>query len=298
MDHITKIQNAIEFIESHLENDLSVDDICKVAGFSKWHFQMIFSSVTGESLKEYIRKRRLSEAMLKLGDKDKKIIDIAVEAGFESQESFTRAFKLAFGVNPAECRLRGIKNFSIMKKKKITMEYLDHLYKGVAMKPVIKEIKSFTIVGLGTRFISILSPEKNNHILLPQLWQKYIQLQHTIFHRKNAINYGVCFVQPKEQRQHPDECYYIAGAEVTSVENLPLGMEKITIEAGRYAIFTHKGPLNEAIANLEHTMNYIYGSWLPKSGFELRDAPEFELYDERFHPASPESEFDIYIPIK
>jgi AraC family transcriptional regulator len=71
-------------------------------------------------------------------------------------------------------------------------------------------------------------------------------------------------------------------------------MIKKVVPAGRYAVFTHKGKLDK----LEHTMSYIYGSWLPKSGEELREAADLEIYDERFKFGSDDSELDIYIPVK
>ena len=98
----------------------------------------------------------------------------------------------------------------------------------------------------------------------------------------------------KERRNHADECYYIVCAEVDTADEIPDGMEATTISAGRYAVFTHKGKLD----TLEHTLRYIYGAWLLRSGAELRDVPDLEIYDERFIPDSDESEFDICIPVK
>ena len=298
MNHLEKIKRAIDYIECHLNVDLLIDDIAQEAHFSRWHFQMIFNSTVGDTVKEYIRKRRLSEALMSLADDQNKIIDVALAAGFESQESFTRAFKNYFGLNPAECRKKGIDQIQYMKKKKITMDYLDHLYKGVNMEPIFKNVETFTVAGFGNRFISVLSEEKNNHIVIPKLWNQFIPQQNLLTKRKSTSNFGVCFCLPKDERKHPEECYYIAGAEIDDNETLPTGMEKVTISSGKYAVFTHKGPLDEAVSNIGHTMNYIYGSWLPKSGCELRDAPDFELYDHRFHPTAENSEFDIYIPIK
>lgn len=292
MEHLQQIQQAIDFIEGNLENDLSSDSIAQVAGFSKWHFQMIFSSAVGDSLKEYIRKRRLSAAASALGETNKKIIAIAMDAGFESQESFSRAFKQMFGKNPGECRKEGIKSVMSLRKPKVTMEYLDHLYKGINMQPLIKQTHEMKIVGMGSKFISTLSPDHDNLNVIPALWGKYVPRSHEIINRLSWVDVGVCF-DPGKEKSHPDECFYIAGTEVKNFEQIPEGMMSMTIPAGKYAVFTHKG----TIQKLPMTMKYIYGSWLPKSGEKLRDAPDLEIYDQRFKADSEISELDIYIPL-
>lgn len=293
MEHLGQLQRAIDYIEDHLDGDLSTDLIAKVAGFSKWHFQMVFSSAVGDTLKEYIRKRRLTAAMVTLGTTERRIIEIALEAGFESQEAFTRAFKTMFGKTPGDCRNEGVKSLMSLNKPRITMEYLDHLYGGISMQPFFKHIEEKKVIGMGSKFISTLSPDHDNEKVIPALWDKYISRSHEIPSRLGSVNFGICF-KDGAAKSHPDECCYIAGAEVKSLDKIPGGMMAMTIPAGKYAIFTHKGRLEK----LSFTMKYIYGSWLPKSGEKLRDAPDLEIYDQRFNPDSEDSEFDICIPIE
>jgi AraC family transcriptional regulator len=294
MDHLRQIQRAVDYIEDHLYEDLSVGTIAKVAGFSKWHFQMVFSSAVGDTLKEYIRKRRLTAAIIALGTTERRILDIALDAGFESQESFTRAFKTMFHKTPGDCRKGNAKSVMFRNKPKITMEYLDHLYRGVNMEPVLQFVEEKKVIGIGARFISALSPDRNNSTVIPHLWAEYNPRGQEISARLSFADMGVvvCIDDAKE-KSHPDECYYMACAEVTSTEEIPQGMTTMTIPAGNYAVFTHRG----TIAKIDFTMNFIYGSWLPKSNRKLREAPEMEVYDHRFRPNSDESEFDIYIPI-
>ena len=294
MEHLDQIHRAIDFIENNLGTDISVDDIAREAAFSRWHFQIVFSSVVGETVKEYIRKRRLSNSLNLLKLTDQRLIDISLEAGFESQEAYTRAFKNQFGITPGEYRKNGAKDYMILHKAKITMDYLDHLYGGINMQAIFKTLPQFEVVGLGTKFISILSPEKNNHIVIPKLWDEYLSRQKEITSRAKPYDLGVCIPVGNDMlKAHPDECFYLACTEVKNFKDVPKGMITKSIPAGEYAVFTHKGPLSK----LDHTMNYIYGSWLPKSGRKLREAPDLELYDQRFNPNSERSEFDIYIPI-
>lgn len=292
MTHLEQIQKAVDYIENHLDGDLQVDSIAKIAGFSRWHFQTVFSAAVGDSLKEYIRARRLSKAMMELGS-EKRILEIALDAGFESQESFSRAFKLMFGMTPGDCRKKGVTT-SYPKKLRITMEYLDHLYGGINMEPKLVNVQEKKVLGFAGKFISVLSPEKNNIVVIPKLWQSFMPRKNEIKNRISEANLGLCFEVPADQKEHVAECMYIAGTEVSDFTEIPAGMQSYTIPAGEYAIFTHVGPLN----TFEMTMNFIYGSWLPKSGRKLRSAPDFELYDHRFKLDAADSEIDVYIPIE
>ena len=301
MDHIARVQRAVDFIEAHLREDLPTEAIARVAGFSMWHFQRIFGSVVGDTLKDSVRKRRLTCALQELTSTDRRILDIALDFQFESQEAFTRAFKGAFGVNPGRCKRQvkaGQENLLplLAGKPKITIEYLDHLYRGITMHPKFVMTQEKKVIGMNTRFISIMSPERNNFDILPKLWRDYLARSREITSRLSPFNIGVCEQVPEGARTRPtpDECLYMAGAEVKNFDLVPDGMMTKVIPAGRYAVFTHKGQLE----TLEHTMNYIYGSWLPKSGEELRDAPDLEIYGERFKYGQEDSEVDLYIPIR
>ena len=295
MNHLAKIQRAVDYIEQHLDDELTFDAIARVAGLSRWHFQVIFNATVGDTLKEYIRKRRLTAAAIAIGMTDERILDVALQAGFESQEAFTRAFKAMFGRTPGDCRKQGIKSVMILRKPTITNTYLNHLYKGITMKPVIKKIKAMQVAGLGARFISATSPDTNNFQVIPQLWASYQERAGEIKSRVRPADLGVVIcLEEKDKKSHPDEMLYLACTEVKDASPVPKGMTALTIPAGKYAVFTHKGP----IENIGHTVNYIYGSWLPKSDKQLRDAPHLEIYDERFKPGHTNSQLDVCVPVR
>jgi len=178
MDHLKRVERAIDYIEAHLCEHLPIDEIAGVAEYSMWHFQKVFTATVGEPVKDYIRKRRLTSAMSQLLSTERRIIDVAVEHQFESQESFTRAFKAMFGRTPGECRKRGQGTMPTMRKPRISAEYIDHLYRSMTMEPQFVVNGERFIVGLATHFISIVSPDKSNHIVLPKLWQAYMQRRH------------------------------------------------------------------------------------------------------------------------
>ncbi|HEV2695710.1 MAG TPA: AraC family transcriptional regulator [Verrucomicrobiae bacterium] len=294
MEYLQHIQRAVNYIETHLADELAVDAVARVAGLSRWHFQIIFHAMVGDTLAEYIRKRRLTAAAIALGATKSRVIEIALEAGFGSQESFTRAFKTMFGVPPGECRRCGLKAVMIRHKPKITRSYLNHLYQHITMKPVIKHIGKFKVIGLDARFISAVSPDADNFRIIPPLWEKFLKRLPEIKGLTARVQYGVVVcLDERAKKAHPDEMLYMACAPVKASTTAPRGMKSLIIPAGEYAVFTHKGP----VANLGHTLNYIYASWLPKSGRTLRAAPHLEMLDARFKPDAKDSEMDVCVPV-
>lgn len=107
MNYIDKVEKVINYIEENLEHEITLEDLSRLSFFSKFHFHKIFQGVVGESVMEYIRKRRISKAALKLMYTDAKIMDIAIEYQFNSQDTFTRAFTRYFNVTPSVFRKKG-----------------------------------------------------------------------------------------------------------------------------------------------------------------------------------------------
>ncbi len=165
------------------------------------------------------------------------------------------------------------------------------------MQPEIIELEAFDVIGLSSRFISILGEQPNNFEVIPALWDQFNDLRHQLDHIKPGISIGLCLCEEIEN-QRQDEMVYLAGAILIdssiSEEALAHNLKHKHIDAHQYAKFTHIGSLNK----LRHTMHYIYHAWLPKSGYILGASPEIEWYDHRFMPDSDESAFDILIPIR
>jgi len=293
MSHISQVQAAIDLIEDNLKQELLTEAIARRAGFSSWHFQRIFRAMVGDSVKEYVRKRRLTQAAEELSKTDNQIIDIAFDYQFESQESFSRAFKAVFGITPGQCR-KHKRALMPQKKPRITEAVLEHLYGGITMKPKIVAIGEMKVVGMEANFVSVLSSERNNHEVIPQLWSRFMSRYAEIQNKVRNFDLGLCDeIAPGNYVPKDGEMFYLACTEVTCFQNVPQGMRAKVIPAGKYAVFTHKGTLER----IEYTMNYIYGSWLPRSGYERANGPDIELYDCRFKIGLEDSEFDIYLPL-
>jgi len=288
MNYLTQVQKGIEFIEANLDYDISFQEISKKAGISQWHFQRIFRALTNETLKTYIRSRRLANALDKLLISDQKIIDIAMTAGFKSQESFTRAFKKAFNMTPNEARKIGNKNL-FLKKVKFDTEYLQHINKNISLTPEIYTQEKLQLVGIKTEFYSIDSEKNNFADKLPLLWSEFIPRIDDIKDRVPDMAYGII----QQTKQKTDLLEYYAVVEVTQTNTLPTGMVSLEIPKSKYAKFTHKGN----VANINNTVNYIYSSWLLQSNKWHTYAPDIEIYGSEYIPDSDESVIHYAIPI-
>jgi len=289
MNYLKKVQIGINYIESNLDFDITPLQVAKEAELSQWHFQRIFKALTNETLKTYIRSRRLANSLDKLLTSDFRIIDIAVSAGYESQESFTRAFKKSFNLTPNEYRKLGDKSL-FLKKLEFDSNYLKHISSNISLEPKIYTQKQMTLVGLKTRFYSIDSEKNNIGDKLPALWAEFLQRINEI---DNQIS-GACYGVVRQIEDNTDQLEYYAVVEVYQIESLPENMETITIPESIYAKFTHKGE----VKLIDNTVNYIYSSWLLNSEKSHNSGADLEFYDHEYDPISENSVMYYAIPLR
>lgn len=274
------IKRALDFIEEHLREPVTLADVATAARCSPFHFHRIFAETTGWPLLSYIRKRRLTEAANQLKLQEDPILNVAVAFGFESQASFSKAFKKQFGLSPGKYR-RSLAMDSHFCPPLLLSDLKTLEVKGSRMKPEFKDVKSFRVVGLGESY----EPNKTQGI--SQLWEQFMPQSGKIAKRVGMEAYGISQCQG-------DRFDYVAGVQVEDGAPVPEGMTDITVNDGHFAVFTHRGP----ISKIGETMKYIWSTWMPSSEYEYTGAPEFELYDNRFKFMAHDSEFDIYIPVR
>ena len=290
MNYLKNVQIGIDYIESNLDFDISLAQVAKEAALSQWHFQRIFKALTNETLKTYIRSRRLSNSLEKLLATNVRIIEIAVSAGFESQESFTRAFKASFNLTPNEYRRLGDKSL-FLKKLEFDSEYLKHINNNISLKPEIYSQKIMRLVGLKTCFFSIDSEKNNIGEKLPVLWDAFLERMNEI---DNVVPESPCYGVVRQVKDNTDLLEYYAAIAVERIEVIPKDMVSIAIPLSNYAKFTHKG----SAKNIDSTVNYIYSSWLLKSSKTHTSGPDLEVYDHDYDPVSESSVMYYAIPIK
>lgn len=272
-------QKALWYIESHLGETLTLDEISAVGGVSRFHMVRSFAAATGFSVMRYVRARRLTEAARALACGAPDILSLALDADYGSHEAFTRAFRDYFEITPEAVRATACLD-KLRLQEPILM---DSTAFGEIAAPRFEYGKAMLVAGLGER----ISQESSAGI--PGLWQRFHQQMQGLPGRVGPLAYGVCC-----NGDDAGNFDYIAGVEVVDFSGLPREFSRVRIPAQRYVVFTHA----EHISSIRRTVNTIWNRWLPASGHLVADAPNFERYDEKFDSVSGNGGLEIWVPIR
>ncbi|HTB04568.1 MAG TPA: AraC family transcriptional regulator [Bradyrhizobium sp.] len=272
-------QKAIWFIESHLADALTLDDISDVAGISRFHMVRAFAAATGLSVMRYVRARRLSEAARALAKGAPDILTLALDADYGSHEAFTRAFRDYFGTTP-----EAVRNSTRLDHLKLQEPILmDSTLTDNLQPPRFATSRPLLVAGLGERV------SQENSAGIPGQWRRFHQSVANIPARIGNVAYGVCC-----NGDDAGNFDYIAGVEVADFSDLPREFARVRIPEQRYAVFTH----HDHISTIRRTVNTIWNHWLPASGLKAADAPNFERYDEKFDPLTGNGGLEIWVPVR
>jgi AraC family transcriptional regulator len=286
--YLKRVQRGIDFIEAHLHAEIDANDVAKAAGLSQWHFQRMFKALTNETLKTYIRARRFAKALDQLLHSPLPILDIALASGYETQASFTRAFKSCFQLTPSQYRKFGHRA-QFVKKLHIDEDYLRHLHSNVSLEPDVYVQEPLQLVGMRTQFFGVDSDKNNLGKRLPPLWAAFLarlgEVRHTVP--------GTCYGVVNALRPVGDQLEYHAAIAVTKIESVPSGMVSLNLDGATYARFNHRG----FAQTLDHTVNYIYANWMAASGREHTAGPDLEIYGADFDASSATSVMQYAVPV-
>lgn len=272
-------EKALWFVESHLPEPITLDDVAERSGVSRFHVTRAFGAATGRSVMGYMRARRLTEAAHKLAAGAPDILSVALDAGYNSHEAFTRAFRDQFGTTPELVRVRGnLRNLDLVEPILMDQSFLATLE-----APRFENSRAFLIAGLGERYSCETSAA------IPMQWQRFGPYIGNIPGETGDIAYGVCV-----NGDDVGNFDYIAGVEVSNFSDLPRELFRVRVPAQKYAVFAHR----EHISAIRRTVNTIWNKWLPASGHEVADAPEFERYGREFDPRSGDGGLEIWIPVR
>ena len=283
---LARIAAALAWAEGHLATRLTVADVARRAHYSPFHFHRLFSGLTGESLMDFLRRRRLTLAARALRDSDRPILEVAFDAGFDSQEAFTRAFKSFSGVTPGRYR-RDPDVGAVPSAAPFGLDTLPALRGESTMDPKFVDLPAFTVVGLSGRFVV----GKTEGI--PALWGDLCGRWEQDGCAFPRVSYGLCYDESEGAEGEAVPFTYLAGFASEDAEKTPDGLEMRALPANHYAVFTHQGP----VMAIGETYGKIFGTWLPTSGYRRGEGPDFELYDERFDEKTMGGEVDIYLPV-
>ena len=273
------VGKALWYIESHFAGEVALDDIAMIAGVSRYHMVRAFGFATGHSVMRYLRARRLTEAARALAKGAPDILTVALDVGYGSHEAFTRAFRGQFGLTPEQVRAqRHLDNIELVEPLK-----MDETLIADIAPPRFEKGRALLVAGLGERY------DCESSKAIPSQWQRFGPHIGNIPGQIGGVAYGVCCNSDDEGNFD-----YVCGVEVSGFSDLPAEFARVRLPEHRYAVFTHR----DHVSTIRRTVNTIWSRWLPESGLEVADAPDFERYDEAFDPRTGMGGIEIWIPIK
>ena len=288
MDSLSNMNKAMAYIEEHLTEDIDYSEISKIACCSEYHFKRMFSFLSGIGLSEYIRRRRLTLAALDLKDKSLRIIDVAVKYGYDSADSFSRAFHSMHGILPSEVR-----NSNIQLKAYPKMTFQLSIKGGCEMNYRIVEKGPFKIVGFKKRVPIIfngVNPEiaKMTELLTPEVIKKLKALSNV--EPTGIISASANFSEGRMEEK--GELDHYIGVATSSDETAEFDV--LQVEDSTWAVFESIGPYPETLQNV---WGRIYSEWFPASGYEAVPGPEI-LRNESQDTKDSNYRSEIWIPVR
>jgi AraC family transcriptional regulator len=283
---LQEFNHLMDYIETHLTEEISGKDITKIVGLSDYHFKRMFSYMAGMSLNEYIKNRRLSVANVELIN-GAKVTDIAYKYGYQSIEGFSRAFRDWSGFLPSE-----VSKNKIQKSFPKFSFYID-IKGGNSMEFKIEKKEKFHIVGVSKR-VPIQFEGENKAII--ELAQSITEQQRKDMHQcANLYPHQVLNVSFDFDDDYLEEkgCLTHMIGFATTKENPFDHLEQITIEESLWAIFPNQGPFP---ATLQETTAKIYSEWLPSSDYELVELPGISFT--KYNGASENVYSEIWVAVK
>jgi AraC family transcriptional regulator len=280
------VREIIGWIEDHLEDDLSLEVIAARAGYSPYYFSRMFHAHTRRTVMDHVRGRRLvGGARRLLAEPGLRLVDLALDCGFESQEAFTRAFKRLFGTTPA--RFRG--GFAV--------EPMEGQYPMTATLPTATAIRRLPDLVTRDRFI-LAGParrfDETDKDEIPQLWSRLMGALPIRGQIGGWTTYGLVSGIDRDERT----LRYMAGVEVSEDAVLPDGFEAQVIEPATYVVFRltfDGGPVHLQIAD---GIRQVWGHLMPESGLKPTGAPDFECYNDHRPPSEPGATMDYFVPVE
>ena len=288
LDYQERIMRVQSYIQHNLEGDLSLRRLADEACFSQYHFHRVFTAMVGEPVKKYVRRIRLEQAAAQLIRTEQTVLEIALSSGYETHESFSRAFKSQFGFSPRDYRNNPLDGDNKDRIRALGFRTLitRNGNKGVKMDVDIKKMEKLTVAAVR---------HTGPYTECEPAWTK-LMADKALQNRMNekSVFLGICHDDPDETE--PENIRYDACMVIDADVEPGEGVDKIEIEAGDFASFTHKGPYS----GLYNSYAALYGKWLPESGREPKCAPCLEIYLN--NPETVEKEDDllteILVPLK
>ncbi|PYC73562.1 AraC family transcriptional regulator [Streptomyces tateyamensis] len=285
---LDRLNQAMEHIEAHLDQQIEVSALARITATSEYHFRRLFSSLAGMPLSEYVRRRRLTVAGAEVLAGQPTLLEIAVRYGYTSGEAFARAFRAVHGVGPGEARRTGA---ALISQPRLSFRLT--LEGNSTMQYRIVEKDAFRVVGRKARVPLIyegVNPHIFEHIrsITPDTMLRIVGYSDQ--DPQGVVSATLRLSDGFEEGSELD--YYHAVVSGTA-EELPADLDVLDCPAGTWAVFENTGPFPQA---LQQMWADVAAQWIPSNPYEYRPGPE--ILRTRPSPADPaQSDAQLWIPV-
>lgn len=266
------IATCINFVENNLNNTISLDDISTQTGVSKYYLHRMFKSLTGESIIDYFQSRKLTESIKELANTNKRIIDIAMDYGFDYEQSYIRAFRKRFGCTPLKVRSEQI---SLNITEKININDILCIDNSITYRPSFVFRQKFYLAGERHQLLSKSGDKTANKFGCDFFYNSRQSIQ-------NSVNPHVYFGYTDWSSSNEGFVYYIPSIQVNDLESIPEGMTGITVPANKYVVFKFVGffrPDHISGRHVGRLLVQLYSKWIFSSGYCFNGKFRFEYID-------------------
>jgi AraC family transcriptional regulator len=291
------LQQVIDYIEEHIKNEIDPEKLAKMVGYSPYHFYRIFHKHIGYTVMDYVLKRKLQFALHELVN-GKKILQIALDYGFETHSGFTKAFKRCFGTPPSLYRLHC--PVSLPQKLDLMSLHQKNIG-GIVMQPKIIKRQSFSVGG--KTFESNMANVSYTRDA-PAYWDQEGltdgSIERFLYKLLSPKKHGEYCIN-LSSTQDENSFIYLFAVEFDQELQFPDGLTLLQIPEATYAIFqTPLVDVDQFVPAIKGTWRYILEDWFPQSSYEVdEEGFDFEYYDEHCHYWDFEKIYmEIHIPIK
>ncbi|XGZ04367.1 effector binding domain-containing protein [Paenibacillus sp. RS8] len=290
LETIRLLQQAIDYVEHNLNSAIEIEDIATAAMTSKFHFQRMFHALTGFTVTEYVRNRRLTLAAEELAGTDNKVIDIALNYGYETPEAFAKAFQRMHGVTPHMAKKKNVKlksfpriSFQIQIKGETEMNYR------------IVEEQASTIIGKDV----IIQKDAYTEIpiFVEGIWKDgtHDRINDLVGKPSGSLLYGYYFDFREDGTKR-----YLMGTDLPDGKEVTEGLVTLHVPGQTYAVFDSRESIpddSEIGLEIQNVWRRIYSEWFPSVGFEQVEGPCMEKYF-WMDDTQEESICEVWIPVR
>jgi len=296
MEYEAMVQSVLDEIDRRITENIRADELARAQNYSTYHFCRVFMALTGTPVMVYVTRRKLAYALYDLS-RGGKVIDAAMDYGFETHAGFTKAFKKCYGCPPSFYRLHVMAG----PPERATIESVKQFrHGGIKMQVQIREIAPFIIIGYASRH-RMPGVGRNPHV--PAFWtesdldyEAALSTLHNSYVKSHHCEISLCLDIDEEHERFT----YMLGVGVDEADHaVPQrpGTYLHNMQGGLYAIFTTPLVQEHYAQSIKDTWKEILEHWLPESKYEYDNTRvEYEYYDERDHGRP--MQMDIYVPVK